>query len=212
MSSDPSDRSPDPGRPTEPAENETPVTPLSTVRGGKPVDPVDNPDPLLEDEDPVASALQAAQKITRTRQSRLRVRKRRSRSSGEPPGYTGARPDAADPQRIGDVMADYSGDLGWDRPLAEARVFAQWPAIVGEDVAAHCSPAALRAGELRIAAESTAWATQLRMLAATLLARIVAELGPDVVTRVVVTGPVAPSWKHGRRSVQGGRGPRDTYG
>jgi predicted nucleic acid-binding Zn ribbon protein len=79
-------------------------------------------------------------------------------------------------------------------------------------VAAHCEPTGLRAGELRIAAESTAWATQLRMLAGTLLARIVAELGPDVVTRVVVTGPVAPSWKHGRRSVHGSRGPRDTYG
>ena len=46
----------------------------------------------------------------------------------------------------------------------------------------------------------------------TLLARIVAELGPDVVTRIVVTGPVAPSWKHGPRSVRGARGPRDTYG
>ena len=82
----------------------------------------------------------------------------------------------------------------------------------GADVAAHCAPAALRDGELRISAESTAWATQLRLLAGTLLARIVAELGPEVVTKVVVTGPVAPSWKHGPRSVHGARGPRDTYG
>jgi predicted nucleic acid-binding Zn ribbon protein len=173
---------------------------------------VDNPDPLVEDEDPIAAALRAAQKITRTRPARGRIRKRRRQAGGESPGYTGAHPDAADPQPIGDVISDYSGDLGWDRPLAEARVFAQWPAIVGPDVAAHCEPAALRAGELRIAAESTAWATQLRMLAGTLLARIVAELGPDVVTHVVVTGPVAPSWQHGRRSVRGARGPRDTYG
>jgi predicted nucleic acid-binding Zn ribbon protein len=173
---------------------------------------VDNPDPLVEDEDPIAAALRAAQKITRTRPARGRIRKRRRQAGGESPGYTGAHPDAADPQPIGDVISDYSGDLGWDRPLAEARVFAQWPAIVGPDVAAHCEPAALRAGELRIAAESTAWATQLRMLAGTVLARIVAELGPDVVTRVVVTGPVAPSWQHGRRSVRGARGPRDTYG
>ena len=196
----------------ESAENETAVTPFSTVDGGKAVHPVDNPDPLLEDEDPITAALRAAQKITRTRPARGRTRKRRSTSTRESPGYTGARPDAADPQRIGDVMSDYSGDLGWDRPLAEARVFAQWSAIVGPEVAAHCAPAGLRAGELRIAAESTAWATQLRMLAGTLLARIVAELGPEVVTRVVVTGPVAPSWQHGRRSVRGARGPRDTYG
>jgi predicted nucleic acid-binding Zn ribbon protein len=49
-------------------------------------------------------------------------------------------------------------------------------------------------------------------LQGTVLARIVAELGPDVVTRIVVTGPVTPSWKHGPRSVPGARGPRDTYG
>jgi predicted nucleic acid-binding Zn ribbon protein len=177
------------------------------------VDPVDNPDPLPEDEDPVTAALRAAQKITRTRPVRIRARRRRRDASAtESRGYTGPGPEAGDPQRVGDVIADYSGDLGWDRPLAEARVFAEWAGIVGAGVAAHCEPTGLRAGELRIAAESTAWATQLRMLAGTLLARIVAELGPDVVTRVVVTGPVAPSWKHGRRSVHGSRGPRDTYG
>jgi predicted nucleic acid-binding Zn ribbon protein len=65
---------------------------------------------------------------------------------------------------------------------------------------------------LRIAAESTAWATQLRLLAAAMLARLVAELGPDVVTKLVITGPTAPSWKHGGFSVRGARGPRDTYG
>ena len=103
-------------------------------------------------------------------------------------------------------------DRGWQRPLAEARLFGEWSSIVGPDVAAHCRPSALRERELRISAESTAWATQLRLLAGTLLARIVAELGPDVVARVVVTGPVGPSWKHGPRSVHGARGPRDTYG
>jgi predicted nucleic acid-binding Zn ribbon protein len=110
------------------------------------------------------------------------------------------------------VAEGYLADRGWERPLAEARVFSDWPAIVGADVAAHCRPSALRDGELRIGAESTAWATQLRLLAGTLLARIVSELGPDVVTRVIITGPVGPSWKHGPRSVPGARGPRDTYG
>ena len=74
------------------------------------------------------------------------------------------------------------------------------------------SPTTLREGELRVDAESTAWATQLRLLAATMLARLVAELGPEVVTKLVVTGPAGPSWKHGRCSVRGARGPRDTYG
>lgn len=128
-------------------------------------------------------------------------------------GYSApGRDDTCDPHRLGDVIAGYVADRDWERPIAEARVFAEWPALVGAEVAAHCAPSALREGTLTIAAESTAWATQLRLLAATLLARLVAELGPEVVTKLLVTGPVAPSWKHGRLAVRGARGPRDTYG
>jgi predicted nucleic acid-binding Zn ribbon protein len=101
---------------------------------------------------------------------------------------------------------------GWEKPIAQARVFTDWAEIVGADVAAHCAPVALADGELKVSAESTAWATQLRMLGGTLLARVVSELGPTVVTRIVITGPSGPSWKHGKFTVRGQRGPRDTYG
>lgn len=128
-------------------------------------------------------------------------------------GFSGPGPDPdTDPERIGAVLAGYVADRGWDRPLAEGRVFADWSALVGADVAAHCAPQSLNAGELRVVAESTAWATQLRLLASTLLARLVAELGPDVVTKLAISGPTGPSWKHGAWSVRGSRGPRDTYG
>ena len=128
-------------------------------------------------------------------------------------GYSAPGPDPLnDPQLIGPVLAGYVAERGWQRPLAEARVFAEWSALVGAEVAAHCSPQSLTEGELRIAAESTAWATQLRLLSGQLLARLVAELGPDIVAKLVITGPVGPSWKHGGRSVRGARGPRDTYG
>jgi predicted nucleic acid-binding Zn ribbon protein len=103
-------------------------------------------------------------------------------------------------------------ERGWERPVAEARVFADWPSLVGPEIAARCQPVSLHGGELRLAAESTAWATQLRLLASALLSRLVAELGPHVVTRLSISGPVAPSWKYGAWSVSGGRGPRDTYG
>ena len=167
-------------------------------------------------DDPVRGALASARGIARgtARPSRRRRRSRGSEPSGDPGrgGYSGPRPDATDPQPIGDLVAGYVAERGWDRPLRQARVFADWPAIVGADVAAHCRPTALHQGELRIAAESTAWATQLRMLSGTLLARLVAELGPETVSRLHITGPVAPSWKHGGLSVRGARGPRDTYG
>jgi predicted nucleic acid-binding Zn ribbon protein len=128
-------------------------------------------------------------------------------------GYSGAGPDPrSDPQPVGRLLDALITDQGWDRPLADARVFAEWAQLVGADVAAHCTPQSLRDGELRIVAESTAWATQLRLLSRQLLGRLAAELGSGVVRRVSISGPVAPSWKHGNRSVRGARGPRDTYG
>ena len=69
----------------------------------------------------------------------------------------------------------------------------------------------LRDGVLTVSAESTAWATQLRMVQAQLLAKIAAAVGDGVVTSLKIQGPVAPSWRKGNRSVPG-RGPRDTYG
>jgi predicted nucleic acid-binding Zn ribbon protein len=163
------------------------------------------------------TALASAQGIARPRRRTNREVARRTRRENlagrNTGGYSGPGRDLArDPQRIGPLLAGYLDERGWDRPLAEARVFAEWSALVGADVATHCAPQSLNKGELRIAAESTAWATQLRLLSGTLLARLVAELGPQVVTKLVITGPVGPSWKHGAWSFRGGRGPRDTYG
>jgi predicted nucleic acid-binding Zn ribbon protein len=100
---------------------------------------------------------------------------------------------------------------GWQRSRAEATVFGDWERVVGAEVAAHSRPVKLERGELTVEAESTAWATQLRLLAGRLLASIAAEIGKGVVTRLHIHGPVAPSWSRGPRRVRG-RGPRDTYG
>jgi predicted nucleic acid-binding Zn ribbon protein len=100
---------------------------------------------------------------------------------------------------------------GWQATLPTATVMGAWDALVGADVAAHCRPERLIDGELVLVAESTAWATQLRLLTRPLLARLRAELGEGVVTRLRVHGPTAPSWRRGPRRVTG-RGPRDTYG
>jgi predicted nucleic acid-binding Zn ribbon protein len=168
------------------------------------------------DEDPVRAALDGARGLARSRPGRRAARSSSRRRSTDDQsrrgGYSGPAADATDPQPVGEVLAGYVGERGWRGPLNAARVFADWPGLVGTDVAAHCTPASLRDGELTVRAQSTAWATQLRLLAGTLLARLADELGPDVVRKLVVTGPTAPSWKHGTFTVRGGRGPRDTYG
>ncbi|GFG73760.1 hypothetical protein MBOT_11250 [Mycobacterium botniense] len=87
----------------------------------------------------------------------------------------------------------------------------QWAVIVGEHIAEHANPTALRDGVLNITADSTAWATQLRMMHRQLLAKISAVAGTGVVKALKITGPTAPSWRKGPLHIAG-RGPRDTYG
>lgn len=126
-------------------------------------------------------------------------------------GYTGPGPDPRDPQPVSAILDRLIKARGWQRQTAEATVFAAWERVVGPDVAAHSRPIKLEDGTLTVEAESTAWATQLRLLAASLLQRIAAQVGHDVVRRLYIHGPAAPSWSRGPLRVRG-RGPRDTYG
>ncbi len=126
--------------------------------------------------------------------------------------WSGAGPDPArDPQPLGSTMRTWVKAAGVGADLTRATLFGRWASIVGADVAQRCSPVSLVDGELVLQAESTAWATQIRLLAPQLLARINAELGDRTVLRIRANGPAGPSWRFGTRHVRG-RGPRDTYG
>jgi predicted nucleic acid-binding Zn ribbon protein len=125
--------------------------------------------------------------------------------------WSGPGADPRDPQAVGAVVDDLVRDRNWESTLRSAGIPARWEHIVGAEVAAHCRPVKLDAGRLTCVAESTAWATQIRLLSRSLLERIATELGPGVVTSLHVQGPSAPDWRHGPLRVAG-RGPRDTYG
>jgi predicted nucleic acid-binding Zn ribbon protein len=124
---------------------------------------------------------------------------------------SGAGKDARDPVLFGDAVRRLVEERGWQETTTNASVLERWDAIVGAEVAEHCRPTSLVDGELVLVAESSAWATQVRLLAGQLLKTIREAVGPDVVTKVVVRGPVQPNWRKGPRRVTG-RGPRDTYG
>ena len=79
-------------------------------------------------------------------------------------------------------------------------------------MAGHCTPESFADGRLVVRTDSTAWATQLRLLAPSLVRRLNEELGHGTVTVIEVLGPHLPTWRKGPRSVRDGRGPRDTYG
>ncbi|TWG92689.1 Zn-ribbon-containing, possibly RNA-binding protein and truncated derivatives [Nocardioides sp. J9] len=134
----------------------------------------------------------------------------RGRSSG--PQFSGARPDGRDPQALGPELDRLVDARGWALDLQVRGVFARWTEIVGDEIGAHSTPETLTDGTLVVRTDSTAWATQLKLFTATLVQRLNAELGDGTVTLVEVLGPHAPSWKHGRRGIRDGRGPRDTYG
>ncbi len=125
--------------------------------------------------------------------------------------WSGSGPDSRDPQPLAATLRTWVASSGAAEDLRKASLFAQWDKIVGAEVADHCSPVSLAERELVVQAESTAWATQIRMLAPQLLRKINAEVGQGSVVRIRARGPAGPSWKFGYRHVPG-RGPRDTYG
>lgn len=167
--------------------------------------------------DLVRRALEEARAAARD-QGKEVGRGRKSPASGRPTAprgnrrrWSGPSPDNRDPQPIGRAARDLANTRGWSPRVAEGSLFAEWTMIVGEQIAEHASPIALRDGVLQVSAESTAWATQLRLVQSQLLVKITAALGEGVVTALRITGPTAPSWRKGPRHISG-RGPRDTYG
>jgi predicted nucleic acid-binding Zn ribbon protein len=137
---------------------------------------------------------------------------RRGRRRSVDPSASGAFPDERDPQLLTAAMDRLVAEHGWSTEVAVHGVFSRWDRIVGADLALHCRPESFTDGALVVRADSTAWATQVRLLGSTVVRRLNEELGDHTVTRIQVLGPAAPSWRRGRRSVRGGRGPRDTYG
>ncbi|MFL0277997.1 DUF721 family protein [Mycobacterium sp. SMC-19] len=142
---------------------------------------------------------------------RAPLRRRPTGTGGGRRSWSGPGPDRRDPQTLGAATRDLAQSRGWSAQVAEGTVLGQWRAVVGDDIASHATPTRLSDGVLSVAAESTAWATQLRLVQAQLLAKIAAAVGDGVVKTLKITGPTAPSWRKGPLHVSG-RGPRDTYG
>jgi predicted nucleic acid-binding Zn ribbon protein len=121
------------------------------------------------------------------------------------------RPRRDDPQLLTSAIDGLMDTRGWQQRAAMGSVFGRWAEIVGADLAAHTQPDSFADGELAILADSTAWATQVRLLAPMLVRRLNAELGDNSVSRVKVRGPQAPR-QRGAWRVPGSKGPGDTYG
>ena len=167
--------------------------------------------------DAAKEALARARAASRTAAPDPRTAGRSTRRRPETTTRSGAGPDARDPQLLGSSVEHLMRDRGWEQPTAVGGLTGRWAEIVGADVAEHVVPETFdrapdgRGLMLVLRADSTAWATTMRLLLPQVRARIDAELGSGTVRDISVLGPAAPSWKHGRLHISG-RGPRDTYG
>ena len=126
-------------------------------------------------------------------------------------GFSQFHSTGRDPLGLGKVVGRLVAERGWTSPVAVGSVMAEWASLVGPEISAHCTPESFTDTTLHVRCDSTAWATQLRLLSISLLEKFRTELGDGVVTSIQVLGPSAPSWRKGGRTVNG-RGPRDTYG
>ncbi|MBB2893638.1 DUF721 domain-containing protein [Flexivirga oryzae] len=168
----------------------------------------DDDEPL----DAARDALQRARVAAREKGFRPGSPAPRRRRKAADLGTGRARDDGRDPAPIGDQLDRLLVERGWQVDVAAGSVMDRWPEIAGEAVAEHSRTVSFEGGELTVRADSTAWATQLRLLSSTLLGKIEQAVGADVVQSLRIVGPNAPSWKKGPRTVRDGRGPRDTYG
>ena len=134
-------------------------------------------------------------------------RKSRSVNTTETP-----REKIGDPQSLSSVLSELVTVREWRQGIAEGSLFTEWVTVVGSDVGSHSTPISLVDGVLTVQASSTAWATQLTLMASTLLKTISNSAPGALVEEIVVLPPGAPSWKKGIRTIRNSRGPRDTYG
>lgn len=190
--------------------------PEAATPSGEDASPEEAPTPTDEQTriaDAAASALARARAAAADKGLRpgMKPRKRR-RPIGHAPVLSGSARDGRDPSLLGDQLDRLLLDRGWKVDVAVGSVMGRWPEIVGPDIAGHVTPQTFVDGVLTVQADSTAWATQMRLLASSLLARIDEEIGAGAVSELRVVGPSAPSWSRGGRRSPDSRGPRDTYG
>ncbi|MER5274333.1 DciA family protein [Streptomyces sp. NPDC002809] len=192
---------------------------MSGDGGGKdpagPAGPAGDPakKPELSGVDLARVALHAAKEQAKARGAAAQQKKQARRGGGL---RSGARADGRDPLPLGAAINRLITERGWETPAAVGGVMGRWPQIVGDDLANHCVP--LRYDEapdervLTVQCDSTAWATQLRLLAPQLVARLNADLGHGTVRMIKVLGPGGPARRYGPLRAPGSKGPGDTYG
>lgn len=107
------------------------------------------------------------------------------------PGQTGAmgweplhKPSG--PRRLEEALDQVASGLKAPRAQVLRMVFEAWDELVGSVMAAHSSPVRLVDGELAVAVDDPAWATEMRFFSGELIGRINAAAEEEAVTSLTV--------------------------
>lgn len=87
---------------------------------------------------------------------------------------------------IASALDDIAQRFGLSVRLLEHRLQRQWPAIVGEHVAAHTRPESIRFKKLYVIVDSSVWVQQLAFLKPSLLESINTAAGHAIVADIVL--------------------------
>src|SRR5438067_12283452 len=85
-------------------------------------------------------------------------------------------------RRVGTDLKETLRALELDGPAREAMAIALWPEVVGETIAAATRAVGIHGGILEIRARSDSWRQELSFQKSTILRRINARLGANVLT------------------------------
>ena len=94
---------------------------------------------------------------------------------------------------FGTILSGLAKRLGLESRLLELRLQHQWREILGEPIASHTWPAQIRFKKLYLVVQNSVWLQQLTFLKPTLLAKVNAEAGTELITEIVLRVGEIPS-------------------
>ena len=108
-----------------------------------------------------------------------------------PPGQTGTMAweplrKPSGPRRLGESLDQVVSGLKAPRVQVLKMVFEAWEELVGTVMAAHSRPVRLVDGELVVAVDDPAWATEMRFFGGELIDRINAAAEDEAVTELTI--------------------------
>ena len=91
----------------------------------------------------------------------------------------------AKPAHVSDLLGRVFRSAGIEQRMAQARVLAEWPAMVGERVAAVAVAESVRDdGTLMVAVKTASWAQELSLMTPQIIARVNAGRGAGRITGI----------------------------